>query len=67
MDICPVNFKGDDSTSKRICVAVCPDIPDRYADLVLLICVDMCNLTFYGDPTTRNCIQLCPVPNYFSY
>ena len=69
MDVCPVNYKGDDSTGRRICVLTCPDIPDRYADLVLRICVDMCNSSMYGDPTTRNCVGVgqCPAPDYFSY
>jgi hypothetical protein len=59
LDICPPNFVGDDSTTKRICYARCPDIPDRYADLNTRICVDMCNLTLYGEPISRTCQLLC--------
>lgn len=67
MDQCPAGYVGDDSSSKRICILQCPTVPDRYADLVLRVCVDMCNNTFYGEPIQRTCTQLCPPPLYFSY
>lgn len=57
---------GDNSTSKRVCVAVCPTVPDLYADLVNNVCIDTCIGGLFADPTTRSCVPLCP-STYFSY
>lgn len=57
LDKCPDGFAGDNSSGKRLCVTSCPTRPDRYADLVLDICVGLCNDTFFGYPanTLRTC------------
>lgn len=71
VDICPkdssnVDWYGDVTTSKRICVTSCPSLPLRFADPTTKLCVEVCPSPLYGDTVARKCVPLCP-DTYFAH